>query len=486
MSFNSLVFLIYLPVVILLYYLLPFKARWAFLLFASYFFYAYSNPWLLLLITSTTLVSYLCALGIEKTTKKGIKNLLFALSLLFLLGMLFVFKYLDFAITSVVSLMNLFGSKTTFSGLHLLLPVGISFYTFQTLSYVIDVYKGKIKAEKHLGYFALFVSFFPQLVAGPIERPQDLLPQLKEKHYFSLDNFSIGLRYMLVGYLKKIVIADFLGSYVNSIYGDVASSSGASLLIATFFFALQIYGDFSGYSDIAIGIARIMGIKLSKNFDHPYYSKSVREFYRRWHITLNQWFIDYIYIPLGGSKCSPFRHILNILIVFLVSGFWHGARWNFVLWGVLNGLFIVIEILLDKPFDKWKKKKESRKKIIGVISVPITFLLISATWVFFRSSDVETAFVVYQRIFTGFMMGKGLESFTDINFCLRVVLSIVLLILLPYLPKLDFSKDRNGQYNIKQISSTLVIYVALIFLISFAWASQLATGGESGFIYFQF
>ena len=486
MSFNSLVFLIYLPIVILIYFLLPFKGRWFFLLIASYFFYAYANPWLLLLISSTTLVSYLCSLGIEKTRKKGLKNLLFALALIFLFGMLFVFKYLDFAIASAVSLMNLFGSQTTFSGFHLLLPVGISFYTFQTLGYVIDVYQGKIKAERHLGYFALFVSFFPQLVAGPIERPQDLLPQLKEKHNFTLDNFSSGLRSMLIGYLKKIVIADFLGTYVNAIYGDVFSSSGASLLIATFFFALQIYGDFSGYSDIAIGIARIMGIRLSQNFDHPYRSKSVREFYRRWHITLNRWFIDYLYIPLGGSRRSPFRHVLNILIVFLVSGFWHGARWNFVLWGVLNGIFVVLETLLDKPFGKWKNKKEARKKIIDVLSVPFTFLLLSATWVFFRSPDVETAFVVYQRIFTSFRMGKGLESFTDFTFVLRVVLSITLLILLPYLPKLDFSKDRNGQYNIKRISSSLVIYVALIFLISYAWASQLATGGESGFIYFQF
>lgn len=486
MNFNSVIFLIYLPLVILIYWILPHKARWVFLLLASYFFYAYHNVWLIFLILGTTLVSFFAALGIDRSENKKVRVFLLVLSLILILGALFVFKYLDFAITSVVSFINLFGGEATYSVLNLILPVGISFYTFQTLSYVIDVYKGKFAAETHFGYYALFVSFFPQLVAGPIERPDNLLPQLKAVKKIDSDCFSYGFQYLISGFVKKIVIADFLGVFVASTYGNIAQSSGASLMIATIFFAIQIYGDFAGYSDIALGASHLLGIHLTKNFDHPYLSKSVREFYRRWHITLNSWLTDYIYIPMGGSRCGLPRHLLNIMVVFLVSGFWHGASWNYVIWGLLNGLLICIEILLRKPLENMTNKTERRKKVVNFISVPITFMIICSTWVFFRASDISSAFLVYQRIFTSFAIGNGLENFKEVTFVLRVILTLSLFIFIPYLPKMNLKPDEEGNYDAKQIFSTLVIYVPLVMMILMCWLDQLSSSGESGFIYFQF
>ncbi len=486
MNFNSLIFLIYLPLVILIYYLLPHKIRWGFLLLASYFFYAYHNVWLIFLILGTTLVSFFASLAMEKTQSKKMKNFLLILTLVLILGALFVFKYLDFTISSVVSLANLWGANLSFTPYNIILPVGISFYTFQTLSYVIDVYKGKYVAERHFGYYALFVSFFPQLVAGPIERPEDLIPQLKEKHTFQFESASFGFQYLISGFVKKIVIADFLGSFVTSVYGNAMDASGSALLVSTFFFAIQIYGDFSGYSDIAIGCAHFLGIRLTKNFNHPYLATSVRDFYRRWHITLNTWLTDYIYIPLGGSRHGLFRHLLNVMIVFLVSGFWHGASWNYVLWGVLNGALIVLEILLNKPLEKLKNKSEKGKKVIDLISIPLTFFVICCTWVFFRAKDISTAGLIYQRIFTSFVSGIGFEPFTNPTYVIRVFLTLALFILIPYLPRMDFTTNEDGSYKTKQIFSTLVVYLALASLVFYCWMDQLATNGESGFIYFQF
>lgn len=473
MSFNSLPFFIYLPVVTLVYWLLPFRFRWLFLLLASYFFYAYSNVFLIFLILGTTLLSYICALGIERSKKRRTKKLLLALAVISILSSLFVFKYLDFACSSVVSFLNLFHLQLKFDGLHIILPVGISFYTFQTLSYVIDVYRERILPEHHFGYYALFVSFFPQLVAGPIERPSDLLPQLKEEHHLNKENFSNALFYLTTGFVKKIVVADFLGVYVTSIYSSLADRSGASLLLATFAFAVQIYGDFSGYSDIALGCAELLGIRLTKNFNHPYSSKSVKEFYRRWHITLNDWFTDYIYIPLGGSRKGKTRKAFNILLVFLVSGFWHGASWNFVIWGLLNGLYVVMESTFLGFLDRYRERQGWKYFFQG-----ITFLLISSTWIFFRSPDIQSAFLIYSRIFASFFSGTGFESFGSVYFCLRFLLSFVLIWMIDDLPRISFDSRKDCQSSL--------IYVALVFLIGFCWINQLRTGGESGFLYFQF
>lgn len=473
MSFNSLSFLVFLPIVVLIYWILPFKFRWAFLLLASCFFYAYSNAFLVFLILGTTLISYLCSIGIEKASRHGLKKLLLILCITLILSSLFVFKYLNFACSSFVAVLNLFGLQLQFDGLNIVLPVGISFYTFQTISYVVDVYRGKILPEHHFGYYALFVSFFPQLVAGPIERSDALLPQLKEERNMDTKAISDALFYLTTGFVKKIVVADFLGTYVTSIYSSISMNSGASLTLATFAFAFQIYGDFSGYSDIAIGCGCLLGIRLTKNFDHPYSSKSVKEFYHRWHITLNSWLTDYIYIPLGGSRKGTPRKVLNILLVFLISGFWHGASWNFVFWGLLNGFYVVMETLLSKYLDRFRERRG-----LSYVFQGITFLLISSTWIFFRSPDIQSAFLVYSRIFTSFLSGNGFEEFQSFQFFLRFVLSFVLMWAISYLPKIPFD-SREGYRS-------SMVYVALLFLIGFCWINQLQTGGESSFLYFQF
>ena len=484
MNFNRLVFLLYLPVVVLLYWILPQKVRWVFLLAASYFFYAYENFYLLSLILITTVLSFTVALLMEKTEKKGMRKLYFILSLVIILGILFVFKYLNFTLESAIGLINLFSQdKLSFTPFALILPVGISFYTFQTLGYVIDVYKGKSKAEHHFGYYALFVSFFPQLVAGPIEKVDVLLPQLKENHKLCFDDFSEALPFLISGFVKKIVIADFLAIYVDAVYSNVLTATGFSLLLATVLFAFQIYGDFSGYCDIAMGCARLLGIKLTQNFERPYLSHSVREFFRRWHVTLNNWFTEYIYIPLGGSRHGKARQILNVLIVFLLSGLWHGASFHYVIWGLLNGIYICIEILTASALKRFVDKTPSRKKIYDVLSIGFTFVFILSTWVFFRSKNVMEAFHVYQRIFTSFLSGNP-SGLLNPEYVLRIALSFLLLLLIPYLFSHKLILNRDGLS--KESFAVLSFYAVIILAIGFAWTYQLQTSGESGFIYFQF
>ena len=484
MNFNRLVFLLFLPVVVLLYWILPHKVRWVFLLAASYFFYAYENFYLLSLILITTVLSFTVALLMEKTEKKGMRKLYFILSLVIILGILFVFKYLNFTLESAIGLINLFSNeKLSFTPFSLILPVGISFYTFQTLGYVIDVYKGKSKAEHHFGYYALFVSFFPQLVAGPIEKVDVLLPQLKENHKLCFDDFSEALPFLISGFVKKIVIADFLAIYVDAVYSNVLIATGFSLLLATVLFAFQIYGDFSGYCDIAMGCARLLGINLTQNFERPYLSHSVREFFRRWHVTLNNWFTEYIYIPLGGSRHGKARQILNVLIVFLLSGLWHGASFHYVIWGLLNGIYICIEILTASALKRFVDKTPLRKKIYDVLSIGFTFVFVLATWVFFRSKNVMEAFHVYQRIFTSFLSGSP-SGLLNPEFVLRIALSFLLLLLIPYLFSHKLILNRDGLS--KESFAVLSFYAVIILAIGFAWTYQLQTSGESGFIYFQF
>ena len=348
---------------------------------------------------------------------------------------------------------------------------------------MIDVYKGKSKAEHHFGYYALFVSFFPQLVAGPIEKVDVLLPQLKENHKLCFDDFSEALPFLISGFVKKIVIADFLAIYVDAVYSNVLTATGFSLLLATVLFAFQIYGDFSGYCDIAMGCARLLGIKLTQNFERPYLSHSVREFFRRWHVTLNNWFTEYIYIPLGGSRHGKARQILNVLIVFLLSGLWHGASFHYVIWGLLNGIYICIEILTASALKRFVNKTPLRKKIYDVLSIGLTFVFILSTWVFFRSKNVMVAFHVYQRIFTSFLSGSP-SGLLSPEFVLRIALSFLLLLLIPYLFSHKLILKRDGLS--KESFAVLSFYAVIILAIGFAWTYQLQTSGESGFIYFQF
>ena len=400
MYFNSLHFLFFFVLVTGLYYALPHRWRWGLLLAASYYFYGCWNVKYLLLIIASTLVDYFAALRMEKAERQSTRRLLLSLSLLCNLGLLFSFKYFNFFSASLQALVDKSGLAWQMPHLNVLLPVGISFYTFQTLSYSIDVYRGERKAEHHLGIFAVYVAFFPQLVAGPIERATRFLPQFRETHVLEYGNVVSGLRLMLLGLFKKIVVADRLAIYVDNVYNNVHfHDSSTSFLLATYFFAFQIYCDFSGYSDIAIGAGRVMGFDLMTNFRTPYLSKSTAEFWRRWHISLSTWFRDYVYIPLGGSRVDLSRHCANIFIVFVVSGLWHGANWTFVIWGALHGLYQLLAILRKHLFPPGPPRLP--QFLLDGLRIFVTFHLVCFGWIFFRANNLADALHVVRAIFSG-------------------------------------------------------------------------------------
>ncbi len=457
MSFVSPVFFLFLPLVVTVYWLAPPKFRWGPLLAASLLFYAWHNIWLLSLIVATILVSYLCARMMEAVQSQKGKKQALAFSITVCLGILAIFKYLDFAIDSVCSLANLLGAEISFSGLHILLPMGISFYVFQTMSYVFDVYRGTVPAEKHLGYYALFVTFFPQLVAGPIERPENLLPQLKQAQTFRAGLFGDAAPYLLRGYCKKVLIADFIAPFVVQAYDNIATAGGFALAVATVLFAVQIYCDFSGYSDIALGCGRLMGINLMENFRSPYGASSIRDFWRRWHVSLTDWFTDYVYIPLGGSRAGLLKTCRNILITFLISGLWHGANWTFVIWGGLHGLYLVTERLLGEKFRPGKA---------------VTFFLVCFAWIFFRSASVSDAFAVIAQIFTPWTKGPGLQP-------KELLTCSLLLALLPFVERIPTPQQNSP-------SRTYLVYLFGILAVIFCRFLVLTTYGETAFIYFQF
>ena len=394
MFFNSLHFLLFFASVVVLYFSLPSRYRWVLLLVASYYFYGCWRIEYLGLIVLSTLVDYFSALEIEKSVDQRRRKAFLILSLSVNLGLLAVFKYFNFFNESFRGLFDSMGVAYSVGTLDLLLPVGISFYTFQTLSYTIDVYRGKKKAEKHLGIFAVYVSFFPQLVAGPIERSDRLLPQFFEYHSFEYDRVVSGLRLMLWGFFKKLVIADRVAVVVNNVYGNPDSYGAAAVVIATILFAFQIFCDFSAYSDIAIGSARVMGYELMTNFRQPYFARSVSEFWSRWHISLSTWFRDYLYIPLGGNRVKKYRWYLNLFVVFLISGLWHGANWTFVVWGALHGFYLVFSLLTAKSRTYiWTKYLAFLPRYTRpILQVGMTYSLVLVAWVFFRAESVQSAF----------------------------------------------------------------------------------------------
>lgn len=396
MLFNSLNYLWFFPSVVLLYYALSVKYRWLLLLFASYFFYMSWKVEYIFLILFSTIVDYGLAIQIHKTKTKSTKKVYLIASLFTNLGLLAAFKYADFFTENINLVISSISPASTFPYWDLLLPVGISFYTFQTLSYTIDVYNGKIEPEYNLGRFALYVTYFPQLVAGPIERASTFIPELKKKVNFNYPDVVSGLRRVLWGMFKKVVVADRLSIIVNHVYATSDQQNGLTLLLATYLFAFQIYCDFSGYSDIAIGSSRVLGIRLMENFKTPYFSKSISEFWSRWHISLSTWFRDYVYISLGGNRVKMSRIMFNIIIVFVVSGFWHGANWTFIAWGFIHGLLLIAEYLL-----KLDSRKTSQFSLLSsTLRVFITFNLVAIAWVFFRATSVEHALAVLTEIFT--------------------------------------------------------------------------------------
>jgi alginate O-acetyltransferase complex protein AlgI len=417
MLFNSIEFLVFFIAVIPLYFILPYRFRVIMLLAASCYFYMFFIPVYIVILFSTIIIDYFAGILIERSSGTKRKAWL-VISLVANIGILCYFKYFNFLNDNLTLLLDSINIKNEIPYLTILLPIGLSFHTFQAMSYTIEVYRGNQKSEGNFITYALYVMFFPQLVAGPIERPQNLLHQFKEKHNFNYRRAADGLKLMTWGFFKKVVIADRLSGMVDYVYNDPSHFTGIPLIISTIFFSIQIYCDFSGYSDIAIGSARIMGIDLMKNFNRSYASKSIPEFWRRWHISLSTWFKDYLYIPLGGNKVPRCRMYLNLLIVFLISGLWHGASWNFIIWGAIHGTLLIIYITFARLF---KRELATSSKFIihlkNTFSIIIVFILVSIAWIFFRASTWEDA----QYIFTHLLQGingqwHDLQTWPDESF----------------------------------------------------------------------
>ena len=490
MNFNSLTFLIFFPPVFLLYCILPKKLRPALLLIASYFFYMSWNAKLVYLILGTTAVSYAAGAVIEKfRAKKALSVFCLAAAFAASLGALFFFKYYNFFIGSINSITSLFDGKQ-FSALDLILPVGISFYTFQTLSYVVDVFRGDIRAERNFFYYALFVSFFPQLVAGPIERPSNLLPQLRKAKRPTPDDVVDGLKMMAIGFFKKIVLADGVSSIVNAVYNSPEGKSGPAIAVATLLFSVQIYGDFSGYTDIAIGASRMLGIRLMKNFDRPYASESVKEFWSRWHISLSTWFRDYLYIPLGGNRKGKARKLLNVFIVFLVSGIWHGAAWTFVIWGVLHGFYRLVEELFAKQLKPFMTKDKAGYHLLRRL---ITFTLVSFAWIFFRANSVSDLALLLGSLLHGWSPGEIASSLSSVGLnvlsVIRIILCVILLSFIHnVMPDNSLKSDGAETAGVRKTSvgAGAITFVILVSCIALAWLMLLEHHELSSFIYFQF
>ncbi len=467
MIFNSIQYIIFLPIIFLLYWAIPHKWRNWLLLITSYYFYMCWNALYAILIIFTTISTWKLATMMNGKSQK-IRKILLSLSVTLNLSILFTFKYYDFLMSILADLTNLLSIHITPVKLGLLLPVGISFYTFQAIGYSIDVYRRDIKSENNLGIFALFISFFPQLVAGPIERASHLLPQFKEQKSFSYENFRNGLMIILFGFFLKLGLADRCAIYVDSIFNNISQHNGASYLLASFCFTFQIYGDFFGYSLIAIGSAKMLGYNMCDNFNRPYLSTSITEFWHRWHISLSSWFRDYVYIPLGGSRCSGIRRNMNLMATMLLSGLWHGASMNFVVWGGLHGIVMCAERTLGIA-------KAPQNKLLYYIRVTTTFIIVCFLWIFFRADTLTDALTIISGIFTDF--GKPYIVWAHI-----IIIAFVLFILA--MQEIIYEKGFHVSsiHNIWLRHS--VRYAFIVLTISFIMLFGVLNGDQ--FIYFQF
>ncbi|MFD2823332.1 MBOAT family protein [Lacinutrix iliipiscaria] len=475
MLFNSLDFAIFLPIVFVIYWFVfksHLKLQNLFIVCASYLFYAWWDYRFLALIALSTLVDFIVAKQLKKQKDQKQRKGLLMLSLVFNLGILAFFKYFNFFIESWVDAWQFLGINMQTSTLNIILPVGISFYTFQTLSYTIDIYRNKIEPTDSLIQFAAFVSFFPQLVAGPIERASHLLPQFNKKRVFNSE-FAISGFYLIIwGLFKKVVVADNCAFFVNQIFNGTSGHSSMELFLGAVLFAFQIYGDFSGYSDIAIGIARLFGFSLMTNFSFPYFSRDIAEFWRRWHISLSTWFRDYLYIPLGGSKGTKVQSLRNVLIVFLVSGFWHGANWTFIIWGALHAVLFLPLLLAQKNRTYVNSTRISIQQFPKLL---ITFVLVTFAWIFFRADSVTIAyeFIVEIFSFNGNSLNVFFKSSKTLLFSAIIVFSILILLLFEFLAV---------QKNKKEV--VLSKYTAVIIAIIICLMGVFKNPSE--FIYFQF
>jgi alginate O-acetyltransferase complex protein AlgI len=484
MLFNSVNFLIFFIVVTSIYFLIPYNKRWFLLLISSCYFYMAFVPVYILILGFTIVIDYFAGTFIESSIGKKRKIFLIC-SLIANIGVLAIFKYFNFLNHNLSFLLKGFGLTNPVPFLSILLPIGLSFHTFQAMSYTIEVYRGNQKAERHFGIYSLYVMFYPQLVAGPIERPQNLLHQFREKFDFDYDRVTSGLRLMIWGLFKKVVIADRLAIVADTVYNNPENHNSLGLIIGTLFFSFQIFCDFSGYSDMAIGAARIMGFKLMTNFDKPYHSKSIHEFWKRWHISLSSWFKDYLYISLGGNRVTIPRWYLNLFIVFLVSGLWHGANWTFVIWGALHGFYLVFALMT----------KNLRGKInaiffidrIPFISVLSTFVLTAFAWIFFRASSVNSAFYIIQHMFSGLpdLAGRILNHqsvWENLGLGKKdLILSVLLIIFLEIVHHVQSKKSITLLIKQKPTYVRWAVYYGIVLAIIFFGVFE-----NRQFIYFQF
>lgn len=481
MIFNSLEFALFLPIVFVLYWLAQPKRRVqnALLLIASYVFYGWWDWRFLFLIFASSAVDYIIALSLQRQVGVVNRRFLLGVSLWINLGLLGLFKYYNFFVDSFVGTFSFFGVAVEGASLSWILPVGISFYTFQTLSYTIDVYRRKIDAVRDPVAFFSYVSFFPQLVAGPIERASNLIPQFLNERKFKYSEAADGLRQILWGLFKKVVIADNCAVLVNQIFSDTQSYPGGVLALGAVLFAFQIYGDFSGYSDIAIGTSRLFGFKLMRNFAFPYFSRDIGEFWRRWHISLSSWFKDYIYIPLGGSRCSTAKNYRNVMVIFLVSGFWHGANWTFVIWGALHAIYFVPLMVMGQNRQHTDEICPGRilPSLNQFIRILATFSMVCVAWVFFRADNVTEAFAYLSRMAeTLFTDLPGFVQFVDD--AVEALVAIVLLLLVEW-----FQRHREHGLELSHLK-----YGWLRWLIYYGVIAALYYhgGAAQDFIYFQF
>lgn len=476
MVFNSFNFLLFLPIVFALYWVLAkssSKSQNILLLVSSYFFYACWDYRFLFLLIFSTFLDYFTGIKMHEAATHREKKFWFWMSVGINLGFLGIFKYYNFFISSFQELLEGFGVQANFWTLSVILPVGISFYTFHGLSYVIDIYNNKIKPEKNIVDYSVFVSFFPLLVAGPIERATHLLPQIQRERHFDYYKAVDGLRQILWGLFMKVVVADNCATVVNQVFDKQESLNAGSLFVGAIFFAFQIYGDFSGYSNIALGTARLFGVELLRNFNYPYFSRDIAEFWRRWHISLSSWFKDYLYIPLGGSKGGMWMQVRNTIIIFVVSGFWHGANWTFIIWGALNALYILPLVIfkLNRNNTNIVAENSVLPTVKEIVQIGITFILTTIAWVFFRAETVTEAWLYVVKIFNYKAYG-----FPQVD--LKPFIYIIILIFVEWIQR----KKAHGLElsTIKYTFIRWIIYLLVFVLILFFGASS------DSFIYFQF
>lgn len=482
MLFNSIDFAIYLPIVFVLYWFLTdknLKLQNFLIAVASYVFYGWWDWRFLSLILFSTIVDYTIGRLLEKENQLRKRKILLWSSITVNLGFLGFFKYYNFFLDNFVAAFSFFGTEISESSLNIILPVGISFYTFQTLSYTIDVYKKKLKPTKDFIAFAAFVSFFPQLVAGPIERAASLLPQFYTKRVFDYSKAVDGMRQILWGLFKKVVIADNCAEFANQIFNNSADMNGSTLVLGAIFFTFQIYGDFSGYSDIAIGTSRLFGFNLMQNFNFPYFSRDIAEFWRRWHISLSTWFRDYLYIPLGGSRGGTWMKVRNTFIIFIVSGFWHGANWTFIVWGALNAVYFLPLLLTDKNRNNLGGVAQGRylPTIKEFSSIILTFSLTIFAWIFFRAENLSHAFNYIEGIFNASLL--SLPELIISRNGLSTIFFIVILLLIEWF-------GRDGKYALDKLVTKWNSMIRYLFYYAIIIAIIMFSGNQQEFIYFQF